>query len=75
MPVASITATAFAFPNYKAVWSAMDGDLGTHIRSNFAKFGLVPMTKAWDHGFRQITTSNRPIATPADLAGQKIRVS
>lgn len=28
----------------------------------------------WDHGFRQITASGKPIDTPKDLAGFKIRV-
>jgi tripartite ATP-independent transporter DctP family solute receptor len=74
MPVASITATAFAFADYKTVWSAVDGELGAHIRSGFSRFGLVPMGKAYDHGFRQITTSARPILTPQDLSGLKIRV-
>ena len=30
--------------------------------------------KIWDNGFRQITSSTRPILTPADLKGFKIRV-
>ncbi len=28
----------------------------------------------WDNGFRQITTSNKPINTPDDLKGLKLRV-
>src|SRR6202023_101996 len=32
------------------------------------------MDKIWDNGFRQITTSTKPIVTPADLQGMKIRV-
>ena len=36
--------------------------------------GLVVMEKIWDNGFRQITSSTKPITTPADLEGFKIRV-
>jgi len=32
------------------------------------------MDKIWDNGFRQITTSTKPIVQPADLQGVKIRV-
>ena len=33
-----------------------------------------PMDKIWDNGFRQITSSTRPINGPEDLKGFKIRV-
>lgn len=74
VPVASINALAFAFQDYPTVWKAMDGDLGAHIRASFARFNLVPQTKIWDHGFRHITNSAKPINTPQDVAGMKVRV-
>ncbi len=74
VPVASINVVAFAFPDYPTVWNAMDGDLGAHIRSAFASVNLVPQTKIWDHGFRHVTNTAKPISTPQDLAGMKIRV-
>ncbi len=74
VPLASINVTGFAFPDYPTVWNAMDGDLGAHIRSAFDKVNLVPQAKIWDHGFRHITTSTKPVTTPQDLAGMKIRV-
>jgi tripartite ATP-independent transporter DctP family solute receptor len=52
----------------------MDGDLGKYIRNAISKVGLVAMDKTWDNGFRQVTSSLRPINTPADLKGLKIRV-
>jgi TRAP-type transport system periplasmic protein len=71
---ASISGIGFAFNDYASVWKAMDGDLGAYIRGQIAKAGIVPMDKIWDNGFRQITSSTKPIATPADLKGFKIRV-
>jgi tripartite ATP-independent transporter DctP family solute receptor len=73
VPVASLSVVGFAFPDYGAVWSAMDGELGAHIRSAFDKVNLVVQSKMWDHGFRQITASGKPINTPKDLAAFKIR--
>ncbi len=74
VPNASISGIGFAFPDYAAVWKAMDGDLGTYVRGQIGKAGLVAMDKIWDNGFRQITTSTKPIESAADLKGLKIRV-
>jgi TRAP-type C4-dicarboxylate transport system substrate-binding protein len=41
----------------------MDGDLGAYIRAQIAKANLVAMDKIWDNGFRQITSSSKPIKT------------
>jgi tripartite ATP-independent transporter DctP family solute receptor len=74
VPNASISGIGFAFPNYDSVWKAMDGELGAYVRGQIAKANLVVMDKIWDNGFRQITSSSKPIQTPDDLKGFKIRV-
>lgn len=74
IPVTSINTVAFAFPDYATVWKAMDGELGTHMRAAFDKVNLVAVGKVYDHGFRQITHSSKPITSPKDLSGMKIRV-
>ena len=70
----SLYGVAFAFPNYDVMWSAVDGDLGTYLRGQIEKLGLYAHEKLWDNGFRQITSSTKPIKTPDDLKGFKIRV-
>lgn len=65
---------AFAFKDYAAVWSAMDGDLGNNQRKAMRSIGLHALDTAWDNGFRQITTSKKAVSTPADLVGLKMRV-
>lgn len=74
VPATSISGIGFAFSDYASVWKAMDGDLGAYIRGQISKAGIVPMEKIWDNGFRQITSSSKPITSPADLKGFKIRV-
>ena len=74
VPAASINGVGFAFPNYETVWKAMDGELGAYVRAQIAKSNLVAFEKQWDNGFRQTTTSSRPIATADDFKGVKIRV-
>src|SRR6516225_3266466 len=74
IPTASLTGVGFAFTDYDKVWAAMDGEVGKFIRGSIEKVGLVPFEAVWDNGFRQITSSTRPIKAPEDLANFKIRV-
>lgn len=74
VPAASISGVGFAFSDYDKVWKAMDGKLGEYIRGQIQGKGLHVMDKIWDNGFRQITTSSKPIQGPADFKDLKIRV-
>lgn len=74
VPLASAYGLGFAFSDYDAVWRAMDGAFGARLRAEMEKAGLVVMERIWDNGFRQVTTSARPIVEPHDLDGLKIRV-
>lgn len=75
VPSVQISAIGFAFNNYDQVWSAMDGELGAHVRAEIAKTEtLFAFDKIWDNGFRVTTTSTRPVVTPDDLKGMKLRV-
>lgn len=74
VPTAAINGIGFAFKDYDTVWRTMDGTLGTLVRGEIAKRGLYAFEKQWDNGYRQITSSTKPIKTPDDLKGFKIRV-
>lgn len=74
VPLAGINGLAFAFKDYPTVWAAMDGDLGAFVRQAIAKANLHSFEKILDNGFRNITTSTKPIKTAEDLDGFKIRV-
>jgi TRAP-type transport system periplasmic protein len=74
VPSAGIVNTGFAFHNYDEVWKAMDGALGTYVRAQIERAGLLTMSKPWDNGFRHLTTSTKAVRTPDDLKGMKLRV-
>ena len=73
-PTAGIANVGFAFSDYGQVWNAMDGDLGKLIATQIEKTGALVMAKPADNTFRQISSFTKPIKTPADLAGYRIRV-
>lgn len=74
VPISSMWGLGFAWANDDAVHKALDGELGRFLRAQFPKVGLMAFDTIWSSGFRQITTSVRPIATPDDLKGLKMRV-
>jgi tripartite ATP-independent transporter DctP family solute receptor len=74
VPTAAINGIGFAFPDYPAVWRAMDGALGKHVVGAIEKAGLVAFDRMWDNGFRQTLSATQPVRNPGDLKGFKIRV-
>jgi tripartite ATP-independent transporter DctP family solute receptor len=75
VPAASINGIGFAFKDYDTVWKTMDGKLGEYVRGEIVKSrSIFAFDKIWDNGFRQTTTSTKPVVTPDDLANMKIRV-
>lgn len=54
--------------------AVLDGPIGTDLLKSFAAQDTVGL--AWgENGFRQLTNSKRPVKSPADLKGLKIRLS
>jgi TRAP-type transport system periplasmic protein len=73
-PAAAIFGVGFAFKDVDVAFQAMDGDLGKFVRNIAEKVGLHCIDKAYDHGFREITSKAKPILVPDDLKGFKIRL-
>ena len=63
----------FQFDNYDQVWKFYDGEYGDYVKKDLEGTGLVVLNY-WDNGFRNLTTTNKEVHTPADLKGMKIRV-
>ena len=74
VPSAAIANIGFAFKDSQTAWNAMDGQVGELVRADIEKTGLHAMRRIWDEGFREITSAPKPINTPDDLRGFKIRV-
>ena len=74
VPGAPVNGLGFMWSGYDKVWPAMDGELGAYVRAQIEKAGLYAFEKIWENGFRQTTSSTRPIVTPDDFKGFKIRV-
>lgn len=65
--------TPFLFDNFKEVDAALDGPVGKKLLDKLPARGLVGLSY-WDHGFRILTNSKRPVEKVEDLQGLKIRV-
>jgi tripartite ATP-independent transporter DctP family solute receptor len=63
----------FLMPDYKSIDALTQGEVGKDIFARLDKGGVVPL--AWgENGYRELTNSKRPVRTPADMKGLKIRV-
>ena len=61
------------FKDRAQVKAAVEGPMGQTLADLAAKKNMV-MLGYWENGFRVMTNNKRPIKTPADLKGLKIRV-
>ena len=63
----------FLMPDYKAMDALTQGEVGKELFAALEKREVVPL--AWgENGFREMSNSKRPIASPADMKGMKFRV-
>jgi len=63
----------FLFNNEKEAYAVVDGPVGKKLLDKLPERGLIGLSY-WEHGFRNVTNSKRPIAKLEDLQGLKIRV-
>lgn len=71
-PRAAIFDLPYLFENRADVQKFAAGSGGEMLAAGFEGTGMTLMAM-WDNGFRVITNSKKPIVTPADLDGLKIR--
>ena len=60
-------------PSYEEADKAMAGEGGKMLFALVREKGIVPLAFG-ESGFRQVTNNVRPIVTPADIEGLKIRI-
>ena len=69
----NIFSMPFLMPDYKAIDALTQGVVGKELFKILSSKDVVPL--AWgENGFRELSNSKRPIKTPDDLKGLKIRV-
>jgi len=62
----------FLFRDPAHAYATVDGDVGQKLAKELEGHGLKQLA-FWEVGFRSITTKNRPVRTPEDVKGLKIR--
>jgi len=72
-PEANVVSLPFIFKDIGHMHRALDGEAGAQISAGMAKKGLVAL--AWyDAGARSFYNSKKPVTSPADIEGMKVRV-
>ncbi len=62
----------FIFPDHDTAYEALDGELGQTLLDGLPEIGVVGLAYG-ETGMRQLSNSKRPIESPEDLEGLKIR--
>lgn len=73
VPETSVPALPFLFRSIAHMRAVMDGAIGHRILDALTGYGLIGLA-FYDSGARSIYTVDRPVRTPADMRGLKIRV-
>lgn len=63
----------FLFPSAEKAYEILDGPIGQELLGRLSEVNLKGLAYA-ERGFRNLTNSERPINTPADVEGLQIRV-
>ncbi|MCL6610611.1 MAG: TRAP transporter substrate-binding protein [Peptococcaceae bacterium] len=62
----------FLFRDYNHVDKVLDGPIGRQLLDDLEKANLKGLA-FWENGFRNLTNSKKPVKTPGDASGLKIR--
>ena len=65
--------TPFLFDTFQEADAVLDGPVGQKLLDKLPAKGLIGLSY-WDHGFRILTNSRRPITKMEDIQGLKLRV-
>lgn len=71
-PKMAVLGLPFLFDSNEKAAKVLDGPIGEELAKNLPSKGMRVLAY-WENGLRQTTNSKKPIETPADLKGLKIR--
>jgi len=63
----------YIFRDQEHAYKVLDGEIGDELAKNLTKNNMR-LLAYWENGFRHVTNSQKPINTPDDLKGIKLRV-
>ncbi|MDK2801165.1 MAG: hypothetical protein PWQ70_2784 [Clostridiales bacterium] len=72
-PKIGVIELPYLFSTFEEAWKVLDGPIGTELAQPLLNKG-IRILAYWENGFRQVTNNVRPIKTPEDFTGLKIRV-
>jgi tripartite ATP-independent transporter DctP family solute receptor len=72
VPEFGVLGLPFLFEELPQAWAVLDGPVGDELAEAAEAKGLV-LLALWDNGIRHVSNNVRPIETPEDLAGIKLR--
>jgi tripartite ATP-independent transporter DctP family solute receptor len=72
LPAATVLDLPYMFDDYAHVYRVLDGPVSEKLHKLFDGVGFHPLGW-WEIGFRNLTNSKRPVRTPADVKGLKLR--
>ena len=72
VPELSAFGLPYLFDDLPSAWEVLDGPIGDELAAKLDEKGYV-LLAWWDNGIRKITHVNKPIKTPEDIKGMKIR--
>lgn len=73
VPELQVFGVPFLFQTREQVYAVLDGPVGKDLADIMLGKGFVNLS-IWEVGFRNITNNIRPVKTPDDMKGLKIRV-
>jgi len=68
----SVVMLPFVYDDYEHCWRVLDGPFSDWVAPKLESQNLVFLSN-WEWGFRNVTNNVRPVMTPADMKGLKMR--
>lgn len=72
VPEIEVFQLPYLFEDLEAARAATSGPAADAINEKFAEVGIIGLS-FWENGFRELTNNVRPVTTPDDLKGIKLR--
>lgn len=73
-PETAVFDLPYMFANRQHAYKVMDGEVGQKMLDDMSKFGMKGLAFP-ENGYRNITNNRKPVRTPEDVVGLKIRTN